>query len=194
MAFEKQTDKKVAACLAPGCEEVEALAVTDVLFRMGIQADLVAVSDKRTITSSHKVTITCAYTLDEVDLNTYDMIFLPGGMPGTNNLAAAEKLMDAVDNFVRAGKDVAAICAAPAVILARRGHLVGRRATANPNFQAELAQNGAEVVTNERVVISDNILTSQGMGTAADLGLAIVERYLGKDAADEAKQKIVYWG
>ena len=194
MSFNKSCDKRVAAFLANGCEEVEALSVVDILYRMGIPTDLVAVSDDRTITSSHQITIVCDKTVDEVDFSGYDLLFLPGGMPGTNNLAACERLTSAVDEFVEQGKDVAAICAAPAVVLARRGLLKGRRATSNPNFQHEIAENGGVLVADERVVVDGNVLTSQGMGTAADLGLAIVGRYLGDDAVAAAKNKIVYWG
>ncbi|MEE6146407.1 DJ-1 family glyoxalase III [Olsenella sp. YH-ols2223] len=194
MSFDKRCDRRVAAFLADGCEEVEALAVVDVLFRMGIPCDLVAVSEDRTITSSHRVAITCDKVVGEVDFADYDLLFLPGGMPGTNNLAACGPLVAAVDAFVAEGRDVAAICAAPAVVLARRGLLRGRRATSNPNFQHEIAENGGVVVADERVVVDGSVLTSQGMGTATDLGLAIVRRYLGEDAVAEAKQKIVYWG
>ena len=145
-------------------------------------------------TAAKMVYEACQLADKEVDFADYDLLFLPGGMPGTNNLAACGPLVAAVDAFVAEGRDVAAICAAPAVVLARRGLLRGRRATSNPNFQHEIAENGGVVVADERVVVDGSVLTSQGMGTATDLGLAIVGRYLGEDAVAEAKQKIVYWG
>ena len=194
--FKQSTDKRVAAFLANGCEEVEALSVVDVLFRMGIPVDTVAVSDEKTIVSSHQIHITCDKRVADLDFDEYDLLFLPGGMPGTNNLAACDVLCQKVDQFAApdSGKCVAAICAAPGVVLARRGLLAGRRATANPNFQHEIAENGGTAVADERVVRDGNVFTSQGMGTAIDLGLALVDHYLGAEAVAEAKKKIVYWG
>ena len=196
--FKQRTDKRVAAFLADGCEEVEALAMVDVLLRMGIPVDTVAVADDggSTIVSSHQIRISCDRRVQDLDFAGYDLLFLPGGMPGTNNLAACDVLCRHVDEFAApdSGKCVAAICAAPGVVLARRGLLRGRKATANPNFQHEIAQNGGTAVADQRVVQDGNVFTSQGMGTATDLGLALVGHYLGQEAVEEAKQKIVYWG
>lgn len=189
--FEKKTDKRVAVFVAPGLEEIEGYTVVDVLYRMGIPCDTVAVSDGRDVVSSHEVHLVCDLALAEADLDSYDMLVLPGGMPGTKNLAACEPLMAKVDEFVADGRQVAAICAAPALTLAARGLLRGRRATSNPNFQHVLAENGAQVV-DEPVVVDGNVTTSQGMGTAIDFALQIVRHYLGEEAVEAAKAKIVY--
>ena len=183
----------VALFLAPGCEEIEALTVADILYRAGIACDTISVAKGREVTSSHKVTIVADKHIDEADLDAYDMLVLPGGLPGTPNLHANEKLMAAVHSFAEAGKPLSAICAAPS-IFAEEGLLKGRRATSNPGFQHVLAEQGADLVTDEPVVVDENFTTSQGMGTAIDFALEIVRRFQGDDAVEAMKPKIVYWG
>lgn len=182
----------VALFLAPGCEEIEALTVADILFRAGIACDTISVAEGREVTSSHKITIVADKHISEADLDAYDMLVLPGGLPGTPNLHACAKLMDAVRSFAKAGKPLSAICAAPSVF-AEEGLLEGRRATSNPGFHHVLAERGAELVTDEPVVVDGNFTTSQGMGTAIDFALEIVRRFQGDDAVADMKPKIVYW-
>ena len=187
---DQRTDKAVAVFIAPGLEEVEALATVDILFRAGIPTTMISVTPERAVVSSHNIVVTCDLSLAEANLDDYDLLVLPGGIPGTPNLKAVEPLMAAVTERVRAGRPVAAICAAPS-IPAELGLLAGRRATANPAFLRVLEDNGAET-SEDSVVIDGNLLTSRGMGTAIDLGLKIV-RLLLDDAAVEAVRKgIVY--
>ena len=120
------------------------------------------------------------------------MLVLPGGLPGTPNLKACQPLMDEVVARARAGRPVAAICAAPS-ILAELGLLEGRRATSNPAFLAVLAEHGADT-SEDSVVVDGNITTSRGMATAIDFGLEIVRHYLGDAAVEDLKAKIVYQG
>ncbi|MBE6482575.1 MAG: DJ-1/PfpI family protein [Actinomyces ruminicola] len=184
------SDKKVAVLIAEGLEEVEALAVVDVLFRAGIPTELIAVGDRLTVTSSHQVVITCEALLEEVNLADYDLVFLPGGIPGTPNLKAVPAITAEVTARMVQGRPVAAICAAPS-ILAELGLLEGRAATANPNFMELLATRGART-SEAAVVVDDQLLTSRGMGTAIELGLEIVRHYLGDDAVEAVKRGIVY--
>nr|WP_300337445.1 DJ-1 family glyoxalase III [Actinomyces sp.] len=189
------TDKKVAVLVAPGLEEVEALAPLDILFRAGIPADLISITRSRQVTSSHQVVLSCSATLaelSEADLESYDMIFLPGGIPGTPNLKADARVRHLVTQRVRTDRPVAAICAAPS-ILAELGLLEGRRATANPGFVQVLADHGAQV-SEASVVVDGRLLTSRGMATAVDLGLEMVRFYLGDAAVEEMKERIVYQG
>ena len=189
---DQKTDKTVAVFIAPGLEEVEALATVDILFRAGIPTTMISVTSGRAVTSSHNIVITCDLTLGEADLADYDMLVLPGGIPGTPNLKAVEPLMAAVTERVRVGRPVAASCAAPA-ILAELGLLKGRRATANPGFVDVLAEHGARV--SQAAVVTDGpVITSRGMGTAIDFGLEIVRHYLGEEAVDDVKAKIVHQG
>lgn len=189
--FRQQTDRRVAVMVAPGLEEIEGLTVVDVLFRAGIPCDTVAVADARQVTSSHEVTIVCDTTLAEADLGAYDMLVLPGGMPGTKNLAACEPLRKKALEFAAEGRQLAAICAAPALTLGAWGLLEGRHATSNPNFQETLAGYGA-LVSDDPVVVDGSFITSQGMGTALDFGLEIVRHYLGDEAVAQTKEKVVY--
>ena len=187
-----QENPRVALFVAPGLEEIEGLTVVDILFRAGIACDTIAVAEERTITSSHKVTIVCdrCITDADFDFDAYDMLVLPGGIPGTPNLAACKPLTDAVVRFAKAGKEVAAICAAP-TILAGLGLLEGKCATCFPSRTDELVEHGA-ILAPGSVVRDGNIMTSRGMGTAIDFSLAIVEHYQGREKADTLASAIVY--
>lgn len=197
--FKQASERRVAIFFAEGLEEVEALSPADILFRAGIPRDLVAITPERLVQTSHDVRVTCDRTIFDADFSfdDYDLLFLPGGMPGTLNLKACAPLTQAVARFVAAGagqgekgKQVAAICAAPS-ILAELGLLEGRDATANPNFQHVLAEHGARVHADAPVVEDDNVITSQGMGTSVDLGLTLVRRLLGEEAASRVREGIV---
>lgn len=190
--FKAATTKKVAILIAPGLEEVEALAPHDVLWRAGVPSDLVSITRSRQVTSSHNVVVTCNRTMDEARLEDYDMIVLPGGIPGMPNLQADPRVIDVVTQRIGADRPVAAICAAPS-ILAAAGLIQGRRATANPGFVDVLEDNGVEL-SQEAVVVDGNLITSRGMATATDFGLEIVRHYLGDEAVEDVKKKIVYQG
>ena len=190
--FKEATDRRVAVFLADGLEEVEGLTVIDLLFRAGIPCDKVSVSRSREVTSSHQVTLVCDCTVydDDFSFDDYDMLVLPGGIPGTPNLKACDSLIDALARFAEDGRQIAAICAAPS-ILAELGLLTSRRATSNPNFQHVLAEHGAKLCEHDPVVVDGNIITSQGMGTAIAFGLQIVRHFLGDTAVDRVSSGIV---
>jgi len=190
--FTATTDKRVAIFLAEGMEEIEALTVVDLLYRAGIPCETVSITNSNVVTSSHDVSVVCDREIDDTrfDFDDYDMIVLPGGMPGTTNLGECEDLTDQVRRFANEGRQVAAICAAP-TILAKLGLLEGKRATCFPGQQSVLVENGADLC-QEQVVIDGNIITSKGMGTAIPFGLAIVAHYLGQEVADDLARKIVY--
>ena len=179
---------KTAIFFATGYEEIEALTVVDILRRAGEEIEMVSVTEERTVTSSHGVTVTMDKVLSEVNFDETDVIVLPGGMPGTKNLEACEALMEQVDAFVKAGKTVAAVCAAPS-ILGHRGHLKGKKACSFPTMESQL--EGADV-KQEPAVIDGNIITGRGMGAAIPFGLAILEKLQGKEAADAMGKSIVY--
>lgn len=178
---------KVAIFFAEGFEEIEALTVVDLCRRAGIEVDMVSIRDLEEETSSHNVCVKMDKKLSEYDFAA-DIIILPGGMPGTKNLEACAPLMEKFDEFYKAGKWVAAICAAPS-IFGHRGYLAGRKACSFPKFESELA--GAEVSHNS-VEIDGNVITSRGMGTAIDFGLAIVGVLCGNEKAEELAGTIVY--
>ncbi len=190
--FRQATERRVAVFVAPGLEEIEGLTVVDVLYRAGVPCDTVSVTDGREVTSSHEVTIVCDRSIaDEgFSFDDYDMLVLPGGIPGTPNLRACEPLCSALVEFSRSGRALAAICAAPSV-LAELGLLEGRRATANPGFQHVLAERGALLVPDEPVVADGGVITSQGAGTAMLFGLEIVRHFLGDEAVERVRDGVV---
>ena len=174
--------------IADGCEEVEALTVVDIVRRAKLEIDMISINGTKQVTSSRNVTFMTDTTKEEADFSAYDGIILPGGMPGTKNLEHCEELMKQVDAFMKDGKLVCAICAAPS-ILGHRGHLQGRKATVYPGMEGELT--GAEW-TADKAVTDGNIITARGMGCAIAFGLAIIEKLKGEQAADEMAQKVVY--
>lgn len=190
--FTQATERRVAVFVAPGLEEIEGLTVVDLLYRACVPCDTVAVAAGREVTSSHEVTILCDRSLaDEgFDFGDYDMLVLPGGIPGTPNLRACAPLCDELVGRAEAGRPIAAICAAPS-ILAELGLLEGRRATSNPGFQHVLAEHGAELVADEPVVVDGNLITSQGAGTAMLFALEIVRHYLGDEAVERVRAGVV---
>lgn len=180
--------RKIAVFFGEGYEEIEALTVVDICRRSGLEVEMVSITDERVATGSHGITVQTDRIFREADFAGYDMLVLPGGMPGTKNLEACEALMEQVDAFVKAGKTVAAVCAAPS-ILGHRGHLNGKKACSFPDMESQL--EGAEVL-REPAVIDGNIITGRGMGAAIPFGLAILEKLQGKEAAEAMGKKIVY--
>ena len=182
---------KVAIFIADGSEEVEAITPADILRRANIDCDLISVMPAKTIKASRGVVITADRQIDEIDFDDYDMLVLPGGIKGTENLGNTKKLTDAVVKFNGEGKGIAAICAAP-TIFAKLGLLNGKHSTCNPGFWEVLSSNGADLDRDSKAVICENIITSQAMGTSVNFGLAIVEYFQGKESADEMKGKICF--
>lgn len=184
---------RIAVFLATGFEEIEALTVVDLCRRAGIEALTVAVTKEEgenacCVTGSHGITVKADMAFSEADFDGLDMLVLPGGMPGTRNLEACAPLMQKLDAFYKAGRCISAICAAPS-IFGHRGYLEGRNACAYPGFEKELS--GAKVSVNP-VEVSGHITTSRGLGTAIPFALAIVERFCGRDKAEELAKGVVY--
>ena len=144
----------------------------------------------RSVRGSHNIRIKPDLTLgldtEVSDLMDGDCIILPGGMPGTKNLAASADIIKLIKAYNEAGKVVAAICAAPSV-LGENGLLKGKKATCFPGFEDKL--EGATVV-NTGAVIDGNIVTGKSMGSAVTFGLAVTEALLGKDAAIKVEASI----
>ena len=184
------TTDSVAVLLATGFEEVEALAVVDALYRAGIRADLISIENERHVASSHGIKVVADLMLDDADLASYTVVFLPGGMPGTLGLKANERVREELTRRASSGEKTAAICAAPS-ILAELGVLQGKRATANPGFMAALGAGGAQAETTP-VVVDGNIVTSRGAGTALELGFELVRQLLGDEAAQQVRESVVW--
>ena len=178
----------VAVFLADGFEEIEALTVVDLCRRAGLDTPMVSIMQDKAVTGSHGIQVIADKMLADIDFGSVDMIVLPGGMPGTLNLEKCEPLMAQVKDFYEKGKYISAICAAPTVF-GRLGLLKDRAACCYPSMEDELI---CAKVSKKPVEISDHVTTSRGMGTAMDLGLAIVERFKGKEVADKLADAVVY--
>ena len=179
---------KTAIFFATGLEELEGLTVVDILRRAGVTIDIVSVTDRLQVTGAHNITITADKMLADIDFDTCDMLILPGGMPGTTNLDHCAPLKEAIASFDKAGKRIAAICAAP-MILGGMGLLQGRKATCYPGVDPKLT--GA-TVTGEEAVTDGHITTGKGFGCAIPFALEIVRVLLGEEKAQALKEEIVY--
>ncbi|MCR5201934.1 MAG: DJ-1/PfpI family protein [Lachnospiraceae bacterium] len=177
--------------LAEGYEECEMLIVVDMLRRAKIDIDMVSITDKKEVTSSHNVTIKADKTFNEADFSGANALILPGGMPGTLNLKACEALRNEIVKANDEGKVLAAICAAPTVY-SSMGLLKDKEATCYPSMADELKE-GANYI-EKSVVHTDNFITSRGMGTTIDFAGEIIATLRDKETADSIKKAIVYLG
>lgn len=193
----------IAVFLAEGFEEIEALTVVDLARRAGIETRMVRVpageehgeaascceGTDPCVTGSHGIRVCADEDLSETELSSFDMLVLPGGLPGTTNLASCDALTDAVKSFLDAGKKVATICAAPGIILGRKGWLKGRTAVSHPSVRSDLKD---AQVPDADAVTDDNLITACGMGCAIPFALEIVKALCGEEKAEEIRQAIVY--
>ena len=179
---------KVYVFLAEGFEEIEGLTVVDILRRAGVETEMVSIGEKKSVTGSHGITVEAALMFAEIAPEACDLYVLPGGMPGTRYLAAHEGLTALLKEEAANGKKLSAICAAPSV-LGGLGLLNGHKAACYPGFEEKLT--GAEVVY-EPVVVSGNMTTSRGMGTAIDFALALTAQLVSEEKAEELAKGIIY--
>ena len=178
---------RVLLPLAEGFEEIEAVTVIDLLRRAGIEVNSASLGSRR-VTGSHGIAVEADITLDSARVDDYDMIVLPGGMPGADHLKKDERVVALLRDFAAQGRYTAAICAAPAV-LAHAGLLVDRAATSYPGFLDEGSAPGIRLRT-EAVVADGNVVTSRGAGTAMDFGLALVELLAGAAVRAEVEGRL----
>ena len=186
--------KGVYMFFANGFEETEALATADILKRGGVPVKMVSVHDDKYVTSAHHVTVITDMTYGEFKATTdfeasgkNDVMIFPGGMPGSTNLAAKRDLMDLMRRHYDEGGTVAAICAAPSVVLSLLPDISGKKMTCYDGFGDVLVGKGAEYL-REGTVTDGRIITGRGPGFAFDFGFAILEYLRGKDAADEVRK------
>ena len=177
-----------AIFLANGFEEIEGLMVVDMLRRAGFTVDMVSISESLQVTGSHAITVTADKLIKDIDFDSYDLLVLPGGMPGTIHLGECTVLCDELIKAYENGKKIAAICAAPTVF-GKLGLLEGKMACCYPGMEDGLT--GAEATTSS-VTVDGNIITSRGLGTALDFALTLIEEFNGKEAADKLAAAVVY--
>ena len=178
--------KTVLVPVANGFEEIEAMTIIDVLRRAGCDVTIASVQ-KKEVTASHGVKIIADCIISDCEDNEYDLIALPGGIPGSTNLKNSKTLEKMLNQQKQKNKKYAAICAAPAVVLQAFGLLENKKATCYPSFTDELSS-----YSNEATVITDGIcITSQGAGTAMDFAFALVESLFDSDKANELKASML---
>ena len=175
--------KRALIPLAPGFEEIEAVTVIDVLRRAGVEV-VVAGTQPGPIEGSHGIQVTPDKKLEEVRAEEFDMIVLPGGGKGVENLKKHPKIPALLGDFFAKDKVVAAICAAPS-LLAANGLLCGKRATSHPSVKEKVAETSN--YSEQRVVTDGKLVTSRGPGTAMEFALKLVEILAGAEKVSELK-------
>lgn len=189
--MESKSKLRVLVPLSPGFEELEFVAVVDILRRAGVDVVTAGLPAGRgPIEGSHGIAIAPDVDWEEVDLASITAVVLPGG-PGTRRMGEDARLLALLRRLADEGRPLAAICAAP-LVLARAGVLEGREATSHPSARKELG--GAKVIADQRVLWSGNVLTSQGAGTAVEFALALVAAWVSPAKADEIAAGIVHLG
>ena len=178
---------KAIVFLADGFEECEGLIVVDILRRAGIETVMASVMEGLQIDSSRHIKVQADVMAADVDFDTVDLIVLPGGRLGTENLGADPLVVEKCREFA-AEKHLAAICAAPS-LLAALGLLEGKKATCHPDFEDHM--KGA-VLTGESVVTDGNIITGQGLGASFDFAFKLVSVLVGDEMVEQIKKAICY--
>lgn len=176
--------------LADGFETIEATTPADVLRRAGMAVKTVSITSSRTVTSVQGVTIGADVIFDPTLFTEADWLILPGGMPGAENLHKFAPLAGLLRAHLERGGRVAAICAAPAVVLGQEGMLKGYRATCYPGFEGEL--KGATYV-DAPVVADAPFVLGNGPANALVWSLAIVREALGQEVADKIGSDMLYF-
>lgn len=176
--------KKVLVLMAIGFEEVELVTSVDMLRRMEIEVDVASIYNLLEVSGSHGIVMIADVLFKDVNLDLYDMLVLPGGMPGTTNLADSLEVIDTIKYFNESKKWVAAICAAP-IVLKKAGVIEGKNVTSFPGLEATF--DGCNYLESS-VVVDDNIITSRGAGTTA-----LFAKKIGEVLEESDMAKIVYY-
>ena len=178
--------KKVIVPLAEGFEEIEALSIVDILRRANVEVSIAALESLH-VKGAHGVIVVADALLVDMDASTYDMIALPGGLPGATNLAKDVTLQGILKAFDAKKKVIAAICAAPYAL--HTAGVLKKRYTCYPGFHTNIAHEGYDA--SERVVVDENITTSQGPSTAMLFALSLVEQLCGKGVREQLAKDLL---
>ncbi|MBF0198931.1 MAG: DJ-1/PfpI family protein [Planctomycetes bacterium] len=179
--------KKVLLILAEGFEEIEAITIIDILRRAGVNLCVHSL-EPGLVSGAHGLQVQSEGDIHQNSYDDYDAVVLPGGLPGSDNLLASERVGELVKEFNAQAKLVAAVCAAP-MVLGAHGLLEGKKATCYPGFEEKLL--GATCV-EDKVVLVDNVLTSRGPGTTADFAYEIVKILVSEKTAQELSQGMLF--
>ena len=179
--------KKAYIFLAEGFEDVEALGTVDVLRRGGVDVELVSITEDPLVLSSHGVTFGVDTTLEMgIDIDKDDIMVFPGGLKGAKNLAACTPLVEEMKAHNEEGGPIAAICAAPGLVLGQLDSLEGVKFTCYDGFENVPVSKGGEFV-KKPTVTSGNIITGRGPGYAIDFGLELLKFIKGETVAEEVR-------
>jgi len=180
--------KRVLVPIGDGSEEIETTCITDTLARFGAHVTVASVMPHLVCRMSRGIKVVADVSIDDASKETWDMIALPGGMPGAEHLRDSATLISMLEKQNREGKMYAAICASPAVVLASKGlGAAGITCYPAPAFRDILANP-----VDDDVVVTDNLTTSKGPGTSLKFALQLGEQLFGKEKADEiAAQMLV---
>lgn len=176
--------------LAEGFEEIEALSVVDIMRRAGMDIKTVSITDSKEVTGAHGVTVKADQLFTDENMEQAEWLILPGGMPGASNLAAFNPLCTLLKNQCRRGGNIAAICAAPSVVLGPLGILNGRKATCYPGF--EEGCEGAEM-HDTPVVNEGRLITANGPAAAMSFALTIVSNSMGESEAQQVGGGMLFY-
>lgn len=174
--------------IAQGSEELEAVTIIDLLRRAEVDVTVASLKGGP-VTMSRKTVLLADMTLDEALAGDYDMVVLPGGLPGADHLNDDPRIQSLLKKMAAGGKFVCAVCAAP-YVLANAGVLAGKRATSYPGFLERLNREDI-TITGGAVERDGNIITSRGPGTAMDFALALIEALCGKAKRDDVEARLV---
>lgn len=177
---------KVSVFMANGLEEVECLAVVDMLRRGGIEVEMISVNGEKTVTGSHNISIIADTVFEKADISQSDLLFLPGGMPGVTNLGNHQGLCQCLKTWAKENKPIAAICAAPS-LLGQLGLFKGKQFTCYPGFEKYLS-DGKHM--EENIVADGTLITAKSVAYAIDLGIKLVEILEGENKAIKLKEDI----
>lgn len=181
--------KKVLLFLADGFEEVEALTVVDYLRRMDIEVNTISITEDEKVKGAHNIVVIADKLISRIkDIDLYDGVVIPGGIPGATNLRDNDKVIDIVKSVNEKNKLVAAICAGP-IVLDKAGIIKGKKVTSYPGFE-----DGLKDVRyiEENVVKDENIITARGPALAVDFAIEIIRYLLGEGKVKELKEGILY--
>ncbi len=176
--------------LAPGVEEIEAMATIDALRRAEIPVVAVAVDSTLQIKGATGQTIVADSLISDIDISDADWLIVPGGVPGATNLHASEAVSRMLLEHFNKGGRIASICAGPAVVLAPLGILKGKKATCYPGLGNQINANGGEYV-EEKVVTAPNLVTSEGPGTTLPFAIEIIRQTKGDKVADDTAASMI---
>lgn len=179
---------RVLVPLANGCEELEAVTIIDLLRRAGIEVVTAGLSDGP-VTASRGVVLLPDRSLEQVINDEFDMIVLPGGLPGADNLDADPRIHALLQRLAEQDRYTAAICAAPKVLL-NAGLLDGHRATAYPGVIDGLLPANSHLLS-DAVVSDGKVVTSRGPGTAMDFALTLIELLMGADRRGDVETALM---